>query len=29
VPQAEMESGPTILLCPHFVCLDVAGVDRA
>jgi KDO2-lipid IV(A) lauroyltransferase len=21
-----MESGPTILLCPHFVCLDVAGV---
>lgn len=26
VPQADMESGPTILLCPHFVCLDVAGV---
>jgi KDO2-lipid IV(A) lauroyltransferase len=26
VPQAEMEDGPTILLCPHFVCLDVAGV---
>jgi KDO2-lipid IV(A) lauroyltransferase len=26
VPQAEMESSPTILLCPHFVCLDVAGV---
>jgi KDO2-lipid IV(A) lauroyltransferase len=26
VPQAEMENGPTILLCPHFVCLDVAGV---
>ncbi|ALK95275.1 lipid A biosynthesis acyltransferase [Massilia sp. WF1] len=26
VPKAEMESGPTILLCPHFVCLDVAGV---
>ena len=26
VPQAEMESGPTILLCTHFVCLDVAGV---
>jgi len=26
VPQAQMESGPTILLCPHFVCLDVAGV---
>jgi KDO2-lipid IV(A) lauroyltransferase len=21
-----MESGPTILLCPHFVCLDIAGV---
>ena len=26
VPQAEMESGPTILFCPHFVCLDVGGV---
>jgi len=26
VPQALMESGPTILFCPHFVCLDVAGV---
>jgi KDO2-lipid IV(A) lauroyltransferase len=26
VPQAAMESGPTILLCPHFVGLDVAGV---
>lgn len=26
VPKAEMEAGPTILLCPHFVCLDVAGV---
>jgi KDO2-lipid IV(A) lauroyltransferase len=26
VPQAAMEAGPTILLCPHFVCLDVAGV---
>ncbi|MFL6672105.1 MAG: lipid A biosynthesis acyltransferase [Massilia sp.] len=26
VPKAEMESGPTILLCPHFVCLDIAGV---
>jgi KDO2-lipid IV(A) lauroyltransferase len=26
VPLAEMTSGPTILLCPHFVCLDVAGV---
>jgi KDO2-lipid IV(A) lauroyltransferase len=25
VPQAEMESGPTILLCPHFVGLDMAG----
>ena len=24
-----MESGPTILLCPHFVCLDVAGVAVA
>ena len=26
VPRAAMEAGPTILLCPHFVCLDVAGV---
>jgi KDO2-lipid IV(A) lauroyltransferase len=26
VPQAQIEAGPTILLCPHFVCLDVAGV---
>jgi KDO2-lipid IV(A) lauroyltransferase len=26
VPQAAMENGPTILLCPHFVCLDIAGV---
>ncbi len=26
VPQAAMEDGPTIMLCPHFVCLDVAGV---
>jgi KDO2-lipid IV(A) lauroyltransferase len=26
VPKAAMESGPTILLCPHFVCLDIAGV---
>ncbi|MBI3229416.1 MAG: lipid A biosynthesis acyltransferase [Burkholderiales bacterium] len=26
VPLAEIEAGPTILLCPHFVCLDVAGV---
>jgi KDO2-lipid IV(A) lauroyltransferase len=26
VPKAQLENGPTILLCPHFVCLDVAGV---
>ncbi|MBC3870507.1 LpxL/LpxP family acyltransferase [Undibacterium oligocarboniphilum] len=26
VPLALIQSGPTILLCPHFVCLDVAGV---
>ena len=26
VPLAAMQDGPTILLCPHFVCLDVAGV---
>jgi KDO2-lipid IV(A) lauroyltransferase len=26
VPKAQMESGPTILFCPHFVCLDVGGV---
>lgn len=26
VPLDAIESGPTILLCPHFVCLDVAGV---
>lgn len=26
VPKALMESGPTILFCPHFVCLDVGGV---
>jgi KDO2-lipid IV(A) lauroyltransferase len=26
VPRAQMEDGPTILLCPHFVCLDIAGV---
>ncbi|HEY5799918.1 MAG TPA: lipid A biosynthesis acyltransferase [Burkholderiaceae bacterium] len=26
VPLAEIADGPTILLCPHFVCLDVAGV---
>jgi KDO2-lipid IV(A) lauroyltransferase len=26
VPLTEIAAGPTILLCPHFVCLDVAGV---
>lgn len=26
VPLEQIEAGPTILLCPHFVCLDVAGV---
>lgn len=26
VPLAEIAASPTILLCPHFVCLDVAGV---
>jgi KDO2-lipid IV(A) lauroyltransferase len=26
VPMETIASGPTILLCPHFVCLDVAGV---
>jgi KDO2-lipid IV(A) lauroyltransferase len=26
VPLDAIQSGPTILLCPHFVCLDVAGV---
>lgn len=26
VPVDAITSGPTILLCPHFVCLDVAGV---
>ncbi|HVK93845.1 MAG TPA: lipid A biosynthesis acyltransferase [Noviherbaspirillum sp.] len=26
VPLDIIQSGPTILLCPHFVCLDVAGV---
>jgi KDO2-lipid IV(A) lauroyltransferase len=26
VPLATIAAGPTILLCPHFVCLDVAGV---
>src|SRR5471032_962354 len=29
VPVAEMTSVPTILLCPHFVCLDVAGAAIA
>ncbi|WP_317203336.1 lipid A biosynthesis acyltransferase [Janthinobacterium sp.] len=28
-PGAQIASGPTILLCPHFVCLDVAGVATA
>jgi KDO2-lipid IV(A) lauroyltransferase len=26
IPVALMKSGPTILFCPHFVCLDVGGV---
>ena len=26
VPMAAIQSGPTILMCPHFVSLDVAGV---
>lgn len=26
VPLTQIQSAPTILLCPHFVCLDVAGV---
>lgn len=26
VPLDAIQAGPTILLCPHFVCLDVAGV---
>lgn len=26
VPLTTINAGPTILLCPHFVCLDVAGV---
>lgn len=26
VPLAQIAAQPTILLCPHFVCLDVAGV---
>lgn len=29
VPVDEMTSQPTILLCPHFVCLDVAGASIA
>jgi KDO2-lipid IV(A) lauroyltransferase len=29
VPLDAFESGPVILLCPHFVCLDVAGVAVA
>jgi KDO2-lipid IV(A) lauroyltransferase len=29
VPVEAMQSSPTILLCPHFVCLDVAGVAVA
>ena len=29
VPVADMTSKPTILLCPHFVCLDVAGASIA
>ncbi len=29
VPVAEMTARPTILLCPHFVCLDVAGASIA
>lgn len=29
VPVAEMTAQPTILLCPHFVCLDVAGAAIA
>ena len=28
-PGAQIATGPTILLCPHFVCLDVAGVATA
>jgi len=28
-PLEETNSGPVILLCPHFVCLDVAGVAVA
>lgn len=29
VPLAELKDAPLILLCPHFVCLDVAGVAVA
>lgn len=29
MPLQEMQSSPTILLCPHFVCLDVAGASIA
>lgn len=29
LPVEEIQSGPTILLCPHFVCLDVAGAAVA
>jgi KDO2-lipid IV(A) lauroyltransferase len=29
VPMDTFASGPTILLCPHFVCLDVAGTAVA
>ncbi len=29
VPLKEMAAGPVVLLCPHFVCLDVAGVAVA
>jgi len=29
LPLEEVAAGPVILLCPHFVCLDVAGVAAA
>ena len=29
IPVAAMTEKPTILLCPHFVCLDVAGASIA
>jgi KDO2-lipid IV(A) lauroyltransferase len=29
IPLSSFQSQPTILLCPHFVCLDVAGVAVA